>query len=512
MDEITFKNRVEAGERLAGILEKYRGSDAVVLALPRGGVVLARVVAKALDLPLGIVVVRKIGHPYNPEFAIAAISESGQIVKNEEQVKNIDQKWFQEEQIRQLNEAKRRREKYWGGQKPIDIKGKTVIIVDDGLATGLTMMAAIAEVKAQNPQKIVIAVPVSPVDTANKIESMVDEFVAIIIPELFIGAIGSYYEEFTQVSDEEVIELIHDPSPKAIFEMPYYQQMSEEIHKNLSDFDHRNYELSHFPNKELQIGLNSEVEGQYCFYIGSIEPGTERAMEYFLTCHTIKKERATRLIAILPYLAYMRQDKDESRKSLSADFVAKSLEAQGVDEIVTIDIHSSYAESYFDIPVISLSPALIFASRLKKDVHNFDEYSIVAPDEGAVDRAEDLKNELGIENDITYFLKERSGENVRSKMMGSEPKSKVIIVDDILDTGTTLIKCCELLVRSGVREIIVAVTHGLFTGALWKALLDLNVKQIITTDSSFRSKNQISEKVEVISVAPVLIDYLKNYE
>lgn len=208
MNNNHFKNREDAGRRLTILLEKYRGDNAVILALPRGGVVVGKIIAQSLNLPLGLVVVRKIGHPFNHEYAVAAISENGQIVPNEAEIQNIDSGWFKKEAARELKEAKRRRERYWGKREKIPLKDKIVIIVDDGLATGLTMMAAILEVKKQSPRKIIVAVPVSPPETAAKIAKMVDEFVATSIPDNFLGSVGSYYENFPQISDEEVIGLL----------------------------------------------------------------------------------------------------------------------------------------------------------------------------------------------------------------------------------------------------------------------------------------------------------------
>jgi predicted phosphoribosyltransferase len=205
-DEIVFQNREQAGEMLAKLLEKYRGNDAVILALPRGGVAVGKVVAQKLNLPLGIIVVRKIGHPISPEYAIAAISESGEIVTNQID-ENLETKWFEEESAKELSEAKRRRQKYWGNRPQILLKGRITIIVDDGLATGLTMMAAIKEVKKEKPKKVVVAVPVASADAAQKIKILADEFIAIVVSELFF-AVGAYYEDFPQISDEEVIRLL----------------------------------------------------------------------------------------------------------------------------------------------------------------------------------------------------------------------------------------------------------------------------------------------------------------
>lgn len=203
-----FKDRAEAGEKLASLLKQYKDSDAVVCALPRGGVVLGEKIAKALSLPLDLIIVRKIGHPKNPEYAIAAISEDGHLVYNEEEKALVDQKWFDKEAAHQIKEAKRRRLIYLKGRIPEKIKGKTVIIVDDGIATGLTMFAAIQKIKHQNPAKIIVAIPVAPKETLNKLKEKVDEVITIFSPEFFMGAIGSYYQKFEQVEDEEVVALM----------------------------------------------------------------------------------------------------------------------------------------------------------------------------------------------------------------------------------------------------------------------------------------------------------------
>lgn len=203
-----FADRSEAGRKLAEKLKKYRDRDVVVYALPRGGVVVGAEIAKRLHAPLDLIIVRKVGHPYNPEYALCALSENTHMVCNEEELAEVDKKWFEVQVQNERREAKRRREVYLEGRKPIAAKGKIAIIVDDGVATGLTMFVAILEIKHQNPKRIVVAVPVAPADTADQIKSKVDEFVALEIPEIFLGAIGAYYKFFPQVSDEEVIKLM----------------------------------------------------------------------------------------------------------------------------------------------------------------------------------------------------------------------------------------------------------------------------------------------------------------
>jgi len=209
-NNVYFNNRGEAGKQLAVILQKYRNKDVVIFALPRGGVPVAKEIAREFNSPLDLLIIRKIGHPYNPEYAIGAISEGGLLILNEDELRTIDKNWLEDELEKQKREARRRRELYLKNKSPIDAKGKIAIIIDDGIATGSTMLVAIKELRRRQPEKIVVAVPVAPKDTAELIKKEVDEFIAIFIPEYFLGAIGAYYEDFTQVSDEKVIALLEE--------------------------------------------------------------------------------------------------------------------------------------------------------------------------------------------------------------------------------------------------------------------------------------------------------------
>lgn len=204
-----FKNRKDAGIQLASTLEKYKHEDVIVLALPRGGVVLGVEIANMLDAPLDILLTKKIGHPMNREYAICAITEDGDPICNSAEVKNIDPNWLAEEIKKVRNEIKRRRELFLSGRPLYAVEGKTVIIADDGIATGLTMIAAIDEIKKRHPKQLVIAIPVTPYDTAQKIKSMVDELVSLDIDAHYRGAVGAYYEDFTQVEDSEVVSLLN---------------------------------------------------------------------------------------------------------------------------------------------------------------------------------------------------------------------------------------------------------------------------------------------------------------
>lgn len=205
-----FRDRKDAGIKLAGKLEKFRDQDALVLALPRGGVVPAAEIAKVLGAPLDLIITKKIGHPLNDEYAICAISEDGDPVCNEAELSRVDPSWFENKVDRVRGEIKRRREKYLGKEKRRSLEDKTVIIVDDGIATGLTMMAAIKEAKARHPKRIVVAIPVVPEETAGRLEALVDELVAMDIDPNYLGAVGAYYDNFWQVEDSTVMAIMNE--------------------------------------------------------------------------------------------------------------------------------------------------------------------------------------------------------------------------------------------------------------------------------------------------------------
>ncbi|MDH3513534.1 MAG: phosphoribosyltransferase family protein [Gammaproteobacteria bacterium] len=203
-----FRDRVDAGKQLALALKKYQNQNGVVYALPRGGVVLGVEVARVLKMPLDLLIPRKIGHPLQPEYAICAVVENGEMVCNQQEVVRVDPQWFQQQVDAERHEARRRREFYLGGRAPVPVEGKTAIIVDDGIATGLTMEAAIRDARRRQPARLVVAVPVAPPDTVERLSREVDEFVVLDASPHYLGAVGAYYDHFLQVSDEDVNALM----------------------------------------------------------------------------------------------------------------------------------------------------------------------------------------------------------------------------------------------------------------------------------------------------------------
>lgn len=206
-----FRNREEAAGKLAEALKRFHAHpDTVVLALPRGGVVLGRIVADTLALPLDIVVPRKIGAPGNEEYAIGAITESGDAVWNEAERARTSDSYVAKVVATERAEAQRRLKTYRSTDEPRDLLGKTVIVVDDGIATGLTMRAALATIKHEGAARSIVAVPVCPSDTKQELSTAVDELIVLQSPASF-GGVGAWYEVFPQVDDETVITLLRSP-------------------------------------------------------------------------------------------------------------------------------------------------------------------------------------------------------------------------------------------------------------------------------------------------------------
>lgn len=206
-----FQDRTDAGRQLAAALEPFRSTRPVVLALPRGGVPVAYEVAKALDAPLDLVLVRKIGTPWQPELAIAAVVDGGRpetvVMQDVVDKLSIPPSYIEKQAAIELGELERRRTCYLANRPRVDIVDRTVLVIDDGLATGATMEAALHATRRAKPDHLVMAVPVAPPDTIARLRTEVDDVVCLHSPALF-GAIGLFYREFHQLHDDEVVDLL----------------------------------------------------------------------------------------------------------------------------------------------------------------------------------------------------------------------------------------------------------------------------------------------------------------
>lgn len=203
-----FIDREDAGRQLSDKVNIDDREEAVVLALPRGGVPLGIIMANTYHVPFDIILSKKIGHPFHSEYAVGAVSERGEPLFNDSEVDQIDPEWVSREVLDIREKMAQRRKTYLPFLQKQVLKEKSVIIVDDGIATGLTMRAAVSAVREEGAKDITVAVPVIPEDTYRELEKLVDKVIALEVPTHFLGAVGAYYTVFPQVSDEEVIRLL----------------------------------------------------------------------------------------------------------------------------------------------------------------------------------------------------------------------------------------------------------------------------------------------------------------
>ena len=217
---VLFADRRTAGRQLAQALQRHASADPIVLALPRGGVPVAFEVAEALGAPLDLVFVRKIGAPGHPEYGVGAVVDGidPQLVVNPiAQELGITGAYIDAQAERELQEIERRRQAYVGGRKPEPVRGRTVIVIDDGIATGITVRAALQGIRKAGAGRIILAVPVAAPDTIESLRGVADEIICLATPEPF-HAVGPYYGDFTQTSDAEVISLLEQSRQKRFAE------------------------------------------------------------------------------------------------------------------------------------------------------------------------------------------------------------------------------------------------------------------------------------------------------
>lgn len=205
VSELIFANRRDAGQKLAEKLLDYRDKQPVVLGIPRGGVVVAAEVAGELGAPLDVIIPRKVGAPFNRELAVGAVAPDGTAIFDERALGmlGLQQTDLQDEVARQTAEIERRTKSYRGNRKPLVLQGETVIVVDDGIATGLTAKAALRSVQKHKPESLILAVPVTTMEAAAELRKDIDELICLLVPEVFY-AVGQFYKNFSQTTDEEV--------------------------------------------------------------------------------------------------------------------------------------------------------------------------------------------------------------------------------------------------------------------------------------------------------------------
>lgn len=504
-----FEDRKDAGKKLALLLQEYEGSSAVVVGLPRGGVVTAKEVARSLNLPLEIVVVKKIGHPFQSEYAVGAVSEKGFVALNEAETQLLQRDWLVAEKEKKLQEAQHKRSLLWGDRPVLSLEGKIVIVVDDGIATGYTMAAAIKHIQSQKPQKIVVAVPVAPRDTLDRVKDLAEEVKVLYLPEMFAGAVGSYYHHFSEVTDDQAKLLLDSRKDPILFGMSGMESFVQGLESQHPELDRGIYRCVSYANHELRIELETDVKNKDIIFVGSISPPHERIMETFLFCHTCRKDGALSITAVLPYMAYTRHDHDKPKEDQALALLADLARSSGISQIITVDIHGIQSPQLFPMPVISCDPWLFFAKRLQE--MNIVPDVFIAPDEGAEQRVLSLKKALNSSAGVVVFHKERSLNTVTSAVQSGEVKGEVaVIVDDIIDTGKTVLLALSELKARGVKKIFLVATHAVCSDRQWLQLFNQGVERIFTTNSIISSPAANHSRCETISIAQLLAENINK--
>lgn len=296
-----------------------------------------------------------------------------------------------------------------------------------------------------------------------------------------------------------------------IYSLPELKYLANNLCKRLGptlDISQGKNEFARYANGEWHANIHEKVSGLDCAIIGAFTPPDDQLIKSLVLAHTLKKDGANNVTAIIPYFAYMRHDKNIEYESFITDWIGKISTVSGFDKIITIDIHSEKAESLIKIPIVNLSPVDLFLAQINEN--DLANVSIVAPDEGATKRAENFARAAGVSRPVVYLKKTRLKAKITHTELVGELSDNVIIVDDILDTGGTLISCAKQLKKRGVKRITIVVTHGLFSGKKWQKLFKLNVKKIITTDSTPSSFCIKNKKIKIVSCAALLAKIIKK--
>ncbi len=264
--------------------------------------------------------------------------------------------------------------------------------------------------------------------------------------------------------------------------------------------------IGRFPNGELHAVVPAEVAGRACVLAGSISPPAENLARVTLVASTLRRAGSGPVLALLPYLAYARQDRSADNESLALRWVGDLLKAAGIERVLCVDAHSPIAGEVLGLPVRSVSPAGVLAAALPPSWRG--DTTFVAPDEGARDRCAAVALATGSSRPVVWARKRRSPGVVEHQGLVGVPGRRVVIVDDILDTGGTLVSCCRLLRAAGVRDIAVLVTHGLFTDGCGEALRAEGVRDIWVTDTVLSRRRP--PEVRIVATAPLLADALAS--
>lgn len=267
-------------------------------------------------------------------------------------------------------------------------------------------------------------------------------------------------------------------------------------------------EVLRYPNGEMYAHISSDVVNEDCLVISSISPPDNNLIALLMTCEALKQQGARSVQVFLPYLSYSRQDKPLPGEGGGIELIGSLFRASGIDKVITIDVHSDLDKKLIGLPLLSIPSASLFVSSVQS--LGWGNFTIIAPDKGAISRAQTMANLLGITKPIVHLSKKHEAGNIVHLDLMGEVSERVIIVDDIIDGGRTVVSACDLLRKNGAKDIAVIISHGLFTGDAMDKLSRLDLAAIFVSDSIPRVMELTDPVINVVSLEPLLLENITN--
>lgn len=281
---------------------------------------------------------------------------------------------------------------------------------------------------------------------------------------------------------------------------PYYGRFAEGLKAADPEVVIGRSQIVRYPDGEQCAAVSQGVEGQDCLLIGSIAPPDNQMLEVVMLADAVRRGGARSVWVFLPYLAYARQDKFKTGQWGGIETVGSVFRSVGVSGVVTVDLHSQLASKLMGLPVLSLMPASVFAKEIQH--LGWPDMTVVAPDEGGIHRNKVLAETLGVHGSVVHLVKTR--DSIMHLGIVGDVGPRVVMADDILDSGRTLVSACNVLHQNGVKDIAIAVTHGLFTGEIWKELFSLGIRALFVTDSCPSALKTEEPDIKVVPIKPLL--------
>lgn len=265
-----------------------------------------------------------------------------------------------------------------------------------------------------------------------------------------------------------------------------------------------NYEVLRYPNGEMHVHIGDNVINEECLIIGSISPPDENLMALLMASEALKRQGARSVQVFLPYLSYSRQDKLLPGEGGGIELVGSLLRASGIDKIITVDAHSQLDEKLIGLPLLSISSASLFVPSVQS--LGWGDFTVVAPDKGATHRAQAVANLLGITKPIAHLSKKHEAGNIVHFDLIGDVGERVVVVDDIIDSGHTIISACDMLRKNGVKDIVVIISHGLFINDAIKKISKLNLTALFVSDSIPGVIELTDPAIHIVPLRQLLLD------